>query len=75
MRVLIGTDGSEDAIAAAVRAGKGNGLEPGDELAVAFTGLGVRKNRGFNPPKLYTAQWKRGALSARDLFGDMAEPE
>ena len=67
----------KDALAAAVRAGKGNGIEPGDKLAVAFTGLGVRKNRGFSHPKLYTAQWSRPAasVSAKDLFGDMAEAE
>jgi hypothetical protein len=66
----------KDALAAAVRAGGGNGIEPGDKLAVAWTGVGVRKNRAFNPPKLYTAQWSRpaAAVSARDLFGDMAEP-
>ena len=67
----------KDAIASAVRAGKGNGIEPGDKLAVAYTGIGVRKNRAFNPPKLYTAQWSRPApsVSGRELFGDMAEPE
>jgi hypothetical protein len=66
----------KDALARAVREGGGNGIEPGDKLAVAHTGLGVRKNRGFNPPKLYTAQWSRpaAAVSAKDLFGDMAEP-
>lgn len=64
----------KDAIASAVREGGGNGIEPGDELAVAFTGEGVRRNRAFNAPKLYTAQWKRPAQSvaAKDLFGDMA---
>lgn len=66
----------KDALAAAVRAGSGSGIEPGDKLAVAYTGIGVRKNRAFNPPKLYSAQWSRPAasISARDLFGDMAEP-
>jgi hypothetical protein len=65
----------KDALAKAVRDGGGNGIEPGDKLAVAHTGLGVRKNRAFNPPKLYTAQWSRpaAAISSRDLFGDMAE--
>ena len=65
----------KDAIAKAVRDGGGNGIEPGDELAVAYTGEGVRKNRAFNAPKLYEASWKRPAqsVSARDLFGDMAE--
>lgn len=67
----------KDAIAKAVRDGGGKGLNPGDRLAVAYTGIGVRKNRAFNPPKLYTASWTKApepGISSRDLFGDMAEP-
>lgn len=63
------------AIAEAVRAGGGKGLEPGDKLAVAYTGVGLRTNRAFNAPKLYTAQWTpkpAESVSAKDLFGDMA---
>jgi len=67
----------KDALAKAVRDGGGSGIEPGDKLAVAFSGLGVRKNRAFNAPKLYTASWTKGvqAVSGRDLFGDMAEAQ
>jgi hypothetical protein len=48
-------------------------LNPGDSLAVALTGLGVKKNRGFNAPKLYEASWKPpvpASVSGRDLFDD-----
>ena len=61
------------AIGKAVRDGGGTGLNPGDQLAVAYTGNGVRKNRGFNPPKLYSASWKQAtpaSVSGKDLFDD-----
>lgn len=35
-------------------------LSIGDELAVRYTGDGVAKTRGFNPPKEYVAQVKAG---------------
>lgn len=35
-------------------------LSVGDELAVRYTGDGVAKTRGFNPPKEYVAQVKAG---------------
>jgi hypothetical protein len=63
----------KEAIAKAVRDGGGTGLNPGDQLAVAFTGQGVKKNRGFNAPKLYEASWKRSvpaSVSGKDLFDD-----
>jgi hypothetical protein len=59
------------AIAQAVRDGGGSGLNPGDQLAIAWTGEGVKKNRAFNAPKLYTASWKPAApssVSGKDLF-------
>jgi len=61
------------AIAQAVRDGGGTGLKPGDSLAVAFTGEGVKKNRAFNAPKLYSASWKpapASSVSGKDLFDD-----
>jgi hypothetical protein len=61
----------KEAIATAVRQGGGTGLNPGDQLAVAYTGNGVKKNRGFNPPKLYSASWKPAqpaSVSGADLF-------
>jgi hypothetical protein len=61
----------KDAIAKAVRDGGGTGLNPGDNLAVAYTGNGVKKNRAFNAPKLYSASWKKAtpaSVSGKDLF-------
>jgi hypothetical protein len=61
----------KDAIAQAVRNGGGTGLNPGDHLAVAYTGNGVKKNRAFNAPKLYSASWKAAtpaSVSGKDLF-------
>jgi hypothetical protein len=61
----------KDAIATAVRAGGGTGINPGDSLAVAWTGEGVKKNRAFNAPKLYSASWKPAvpaSVGAADLF-------
>lgn len=60
-----------DAIADAVRAAKATKLEPGDELAVGFTGEG-RAKRGFSAPKLYSASFRKAtkSVSASDLFGD-----
>jgi hypothetical protein len=61
----------KDAIAKAVRDGGGTGIHPGDHLAVAYTGNGVKKNRAFNAPKLYSASWKPAApasVSGKDLF-------
>lgn len=60
----------KDAIAKAVRDAGANGIEPGDQLAVAFTGLGVKKNRAYNAPKLYTASFRKAvrSVSSADLF-------
>jgi hypothetical protein len=63
----------KNAIATAVREGGGTGLNPGDQLVVAWTGEGVKKNRGFNAPKLYTASYRKAAppsVSGADLFDD-----
>jgi len=63
----------KDAIAKAVRDGGGTGLNPGDHLAVAYTGNGVKKNRAYSAPKLYSASWKKAtpaSVSGKDLFDD-----
>ncbi len=39
------------------------GLHPGGVLAVKYTGDGQAKQRGFNPPKLYAAQYTPPAQS------------
>ena len=61
----------KDAIAKAVRDGGGTGLNPGDQLAVAYTGNGVKKNKAYTAPKLYSASWKPAkpaSVSGKDLF-------
>ena len=63
----------KDAIAKAVRDGGGTGLNPGDQLAVAYTGNGVKKNKAYTAPKLYSASWKKAtpaSVSGKDLFDD-----
>ena len=60
-----------DAIAQAVKDAGASSIDPGDELAVGFTGVGKAK-RGYTAPKLYTASFKKAtaSVSAADLFGD-----
>jgi hypothetical protein len=61
----------KDAIAQAVREAGGDGVYPGDKLWVAYSGNGVKKNRGFNAPKLYAAKYEKAvrAVTGTALFG------
>lgn len=54
----------KNAIADAVRAAGARGLEVGGVLAVTYTHDGQATQRGFNPPKQYTAQYTAAAVSA-----------
>lgn len=60
----------EVAIAEAVKAAGCNSIDEGATLAVAHTGLAKPQTRGFNPAKLYRAQYKPpvSSVSADDLF-------
>ena len=60
-----------DAIARSVKDAGATSIDPGDELAVGFTGLGKAK-RGYSAPKLYAASFRKAtaSVSASDLFGD-----
>ena len=60
-----------DAIAQAVKDAGASSIDPGDELAVGFTGVGKAK-RGYTAPKLYSASFKKAtaSVSAADLFGE-----
>jgi hypothetical protein len=60
-----------DAIARAVKDAGATSIDPGDELAVGYTGNGKAK-RGYQAPKLYAASFKKAtaSISAADLFGD-----
>jgi hypothetical protein len=62
----------KDAIADAVKAAKADGINPGDELAVGYTGVGKPTQRGYTAPKLYAASFRPASKSvkAADLFGD-----
>lgn len=47
------------AVKDAVKAsGSPKGIETGGTLTLTHTGLGPASSRGFNPPKLYTAEYK-----------------
>lgn len=66
-----------DAIADAIKATGAKSLDPGDQLAVGYTGNG-KGRKGYNPPKLYAASFKKGrtSVTASDLFGEtMAEQQ
>lgn len=54
----------KQAIADAVRAAGAKGLEVGGILTVTYTGDGAVTQRGFNAPKLYTAQYVAAAVTA-----------
>ena len=60
-----------NAIADAVKDAGATALEPGDELAVSYTGE-AKARRGYSPAKLYVAGFKKtvGSVAATDLFAD-----
>jgi hypothetical protein len=60
-----------NAIADAVKDAGADRLDPGDELAVAFTGES-KARRGYSPAKLYVAGFKKAthSVKASDLFGE-----
>lgn len=59
------------AVLAAVLTTGAKGLEVGGKLAVKYTGNGVSKTRGFNPPKQYTATYQPAAAA---FFEQNTEP-
>jgi hypothetical protein len=65
----------KDAIAEAMKKAKANSIEVGGTLKVAYTGTGVKTNRGFTAPKLYRASYTAPvqAVSADEIFGDDSE--
>lgn len=61
------------AVLAAVKAATGRfNLTVGGTLTLTYVGDGVAKNRGFNAPKLYSAQYIAPSV---DLGGDAAQPQ
>jgi len=60
----------KEAIASALKKADVKSIDEGGTLAVAHTGLAVKKTRGYNAAKLFTAQYKAPVqtVSADDLF-------
>jgi hypothetical protein len=64
-----------DAIADAMKLQKASKLETGDELWVGYTGIG-KARKGYSPPKLYSAKFRKGhsSVNASDIFGPEPSP-
>lgn len=58
----------QKAIREAVRKASAKGLREGGHLSVTYTGDGVAKQRGMNPPKLYSATYTPPAAASADAF-------
>jgi hypothetical protein len=58
----------QKAVADALRTAKAKGLEVGGTLAVKFTGEEPASTKGFNPAKLYAAQYQPPTQKAADDF-------
>lgn len=72
-----GSQSLHDAVASAVRAVGAKGLEVGGTLTVTFTGEEPSQTRGFNPRKLYTAQYATPdkAAATGDYLGTNPTPQ
>lgn len=57
-----------EAVREAVRKAGAKGLEVGGRLQVTYTGDGPQTKRGFNPPKLYRAEYARPTSTASQQF-------
>lgn len=62
------------AVRTAVRASGARGIHTGGTLTVTYTGDGEQKERGLNPPKLYSAQYIPPAVSFQGVAGPGAAP-
>jgi len=58
----------QKAIADAVRQVGAPGLEVGGKLQVRYSGQGQATRRGYDPPKLYTAKYKRPEPAAVPVY-------
>jgi|GEM_PF-759812 len=73
-RIYIEGKRLKDAVRDAVRNAGADGLHVGDELHVAFTGLGQAEN-GMNAPKLYAAKYVHSSAGAAlDALGGTQQP-
>lgn len=71
-RRLIAGFEMQKAIGQAIRDGGAKGIENGGTLAVQYYGDGTAKGVGFNPPKLFRAEYRPPAAGAgvNGLLGD-----
>ena len=60
------------ALRSALQATGSKSIDPGDMIAVQYASDGEAKKRGFNPPKQYSVQVKKGAGPVADMLN--AEP-
>ncbi len=67
-----GKGGMLEALREATKAHRG--IQVGGELAVKYTGDGEAKQRGFNPPKLYKAQYTPPTTPILEPAGFGSEP-
>jgi hypothetical protein len=65
----------QTAIREAVKKAGCSSVEEGATLAVQYTGDGKSQGAGYNPPKLYRAQYKPPAVGVDDLLGAPVEHE
>jgi hypothetical protein len=74
-RLFVGSKGMKIAVTAAVKKAGVDGLAVGGKLAVKYTRNGEATQRGFNPPKVYAAQYEAPApeLEVEDVPHDLAD--
>lgn len=70
-RIYVKGKSLTEAVREAVKKTGARGLEVGGSLTVTYTGDGQASQRGFNPPKLYTANYSRPDTTAQsgDFLG------
>jgi hypothetical protein len=75
-RIYVKGKSLTEAVREAVKKTGARGLETGGTLTVTYTGDGQATQRGFNPPKLYTATYARPDTTAQsgEFLGVQATP-
>lgn len=73
-RIYVKGKSLTDAVREAVRKAGGKGLEVGGRLTVRYTGDGAQTKKGFNPPKLYAAEYTRPTGEAANEFLGVSQP-
>lgn len=73
-RVYVKGKSLTEAVRDAVRKAGAKGLEVGGRLQVVYVGDGEVKKRGFNPPKLYLAQYARPSGQESNAFLGLNQP-